>query len=188
MTEGSAARAIALIFDWAENSRIGRIVVCRGDARVLYCNGAARAQLNDNGPLTLREGVLRGDSPEVEEQLQTTLAARSQQYLALNAPFGAGPLMAMIDPVGEDHAVISLWRASRPSAALLAQLAAFCGLSQQQARVAAELAAGCSVEEIARELAISVDTVRSHLKGVYEKTGARSQAEVLAFALRCMAH
>lgn len=184
MMMDDAGRGAELIVAWFDRSPIGRMVVSR-DARVTYSNGAARALLGRGGPLQVRDGALRANNAKTHEQLHAALTAKSRRYLAMSAASNGGPLMAMIEPMDGAHAIVSMWRAARPPLAMLAPVAGFYGLSQQQARVAAELIAGRTVEEIARKLSISIDTVRSHLKGIYEKTGARSQTEVLAFALRC---
>lgn len=157
------------------------------DSRVAHCNDAARKMLHGDGPLQVRDGLLRATNPLARVQLAAALVAKSRAYLAMSAERDSNPLMAMIEPLGGGYAVVSVWRAGRPALAMLAPVAGYYRLSQQQSRVAAELIAGRTVEEIARKLVISVDTVRSHLKGIYEKTGARSQTEVVALALRCFA-
>lgn len=186
MTDDAAAgRGAEIIRAWIDRSHLGRLVVLR-DGSVLYCNAAGRELLSASAALQLRDGCLRASTRGTQDQLRVAMAAESRHYLAAHSG-SQDPLMAAIDPVDDAHVVVSLWRAARPPFALLAPLAAFYGLSQQQARVAAELVAGRTVDEIARKLSISIDTVRSHLKCVYEKTGAHSQTEVLALALRCFA-
>jgi DNA-binding CsgD family transcriptional regulator len=44
------------------------------------------------------------------------------------------------------------------------------------------LAVGASTEQIARELNISVETVRNHIRAVLRKLGARSRLEAVAKA------
>ena len=61
-------------------------------------------------------------------------------------------------------------------------------LTPREADVAALLATGCSAREAARALHIRIGTVRTHLKSLFEKTGARSQItlalKLQAFAIR----
>lgn len=52
------------------------------------------------------------------------------------------------------------------------------GLTRAEARVAARVATGLRPEEIAKELHISVETVRTHLKRTYGKTHTRGQVEL----------
>lgn len=57
------------------------------------------------------------------------------------------------------------------------------GLTRAEARVAARLAEGMAVPDIARDLRVTVETVRTHLKRAYGKTGARRQAELVRIVL-----
>lgn len=61
-------------------------------------------------------------------------------------------------------------------------------LTPREADVAALLATGCGSREAARALHIRIGTVRTHLKSLFEKTGARSQTalalKLQAFAVR----
>lgn len=57
------------------------------------------------------------------------------------------------------------------------------GLTHAEARVAARLGRGLAVKEIAAELHVGVETVRTHLKRVYAKTGTRRQAELVRLVL-----
>ena len=53
-------------------------------------------------------------------------------------------------------------------------------LTPAEARVARSLAAGKTVENIASDSSVSLSTVRTHIRGVLEKTGCNRQAEVIA--------
>ena len=53
-------------------------------------------------------------------------------------------------------------------------------LTPAEARVARSLAAGETVEKIASTGSVSPNTIRTHVRGVLEKTGCRRQAEVVA--------
>ncbi|MBM3578797.1 MAG: helix-turn-helix transcriptional regulator [Alphaproteobacteria bacterium] len=53
-------------------------------------------------------------------------------------------------------------------------------LTPAEARVARGLVAGKTLEEIATDQSVSRNTVRTHLRGVMEKTGSNRQAEVVA--------
>jgi DNA-binding CsgD family transcriptional regulator len=46
------------------------------------------------------------------------------------------------------------------------------------------LAAGCTSQEIADQLVLSVRTVNSHVANLYAKIGARRRADATAYALR----
>jgi DNA-binding CsgD family transcriptional regulator/PAS domain-containing protein len=60
-----------------------------------------------------------------------------------------------------------------------AQLTDFYGFTKAQARLAAQLFQGHSINEAAEALHISVNTARTHMRGIYARTGVRTQAELL---------
>ena len=53
-------------------------------------------------------------------------------------------------------------------------------LTPAEARVARNLASGKSVEAIASDGGVSPNTVRTHVRGVLDKTGCNRQVEVVA--------
>ena len=57
-------------------------------------------------------------------------------------------------------------------------------LSERELEVLALLASGSSNKEIARDLFISVGTVKTHTNNIYRKLGARNRADALARARR----
>jgi len=59
------------------------------------------------------------------------------------------------------------------------QLQDFYGMTKAQARIARTLYSGNSISETADSLNVSINTVRTHLRQIYAKTGVRTQAELL---------
>jgi DNA-binding CsgD family transcriptional regulator len=51
-------------------------------------------------------------------------------------------------------------------------------LTPGEARVARELASGASLEAVAIKLGLKLETVRTYLKRIFQKTGTRRQAEL----------
>lgn len=62
------------------------------------------------------------------------------------------------------------------------QAVAGLGISPRELAVLAELALGHSNKEIARRLAISPNTIKTHAARLYEKLGARNRTEAIARA------
>jgi len=58
------------------------------------------------------------------------------------------------------------------------------GLTQRQMEVLSNLVAGLSYREIGERLAISIDTVRSHIRQIYAALQVHNVAEAVSYALR----
>src|SRR4030067_1992784 len=57
-------------------------------------------------------------------------------------------------------------------------------LSQREREILRLVATGASNKEIARQLSISVNTVKVHLRNIFAKTGVASRTEATLFAIR----
>ena len=57
------------------------------------------------------------------------------------------------------------------------------GLTETQARIARQLADGSDLPAIADQLGVSLSTVRTHLRSIYTRTGANSQARLVSRVL-----
>jgi DNA-binding CsgD family transcriptional regulator len=77
-------------------------------------------------------------------------------------------------------AVLALTPMTRPQAPPVELVQSLFDLTPAEARVARSLASGKTVEAIATEGGVSLNTVRTHVRGVLEKTGCTRQAEVIA--------
>jgi DNA-binding CsgD family transcriptional regulator len=58
------------------------------------------------------------------------------------------------------------------------------GITPSQARLAALIATGKPLEEVAAELGIALETARNHLKSIFAKTGTHRQGELVALLSR----
>lgn len=65
-----------------------------------------------------------------------------------------------------------------------AALAACCGMTPAETRVAAALAQGMQLAQIASSFGISRTTVAFHMRNIFQKTGTSRQAELVALLLR----
>lgn len=84
---------------------------------------------------------------------------------------------------GEPLAVLSLFQAEACPETHARILASTFGLTPAEARIAAQVANGLPMKEIARGLDIAMSTARSHLQGLFEKTGARRQVDLVRLLL-----
>ena len=58
------------------------------------------------------------------------------------------------------------------------------GLTEREQAVLRALSSGCSYKEVADQLAISLDTVRSHVRALYRKLQVHSVSEAISRAIR----
>lgn len=170
--------------------------------RVIEMNSSARRIVEAGDGLMLERGVLVAFDTRAEVQLQQMIfgaaaldSGRLLQHggaLSLPRPEGRRPLSAMVAPTG----VTGIFPASRsarvvvlieePAHRTTDPLTAFAKdhkLSPAETGLAARLVGGMSLRQAAAALGVSENTVRSHLKRVFAKTGARRQAELVRRAL-----
>jgi DNA-binding CsgD family transcriptional regulator len=76
--------------------------------------------------------------------------------------------------------ILALTPVTRPQAPPVELVQALFDLTPAEARVARSLASGKTAENIAEDGGVSLNTVRTHVRGVLEKTGCNRQAEVIA--------
>ncbi len=104
--------------------------------------------------------------------------------LGVARPSGASPWMIDVVPrTGEAGVAILVTDTQARRAPAEDALARGFGLTPAKAPLAASLAAGSSLAEHARKRRIAMPTARTHLAHVFEKTGCRRQAELVAVLL-----
>jgi DNA-binding CsgD family transcriptional regulator len=112
--------------------------------------------------------------------------------LSISRPSGAHPLSVMVVPLrtkGEapgDRAPAAAVFVSDPEVRLDSNqqhLRELYALTVVEARLAAWLAQGKSVNEAAAAMGITVNTARAYLKRIYDKTGVRRQPELVRVLL-----
>lgn len=196
---GEAARAAL------EQLAVGVILLAE-DGRFLGNNRAAAAIVATRDGLELSADGPVAASPKATARLRhlvrEAIATAARRGLgaggavALPRPSGCRPLHALVTPLplegnpfGSTRAAAAIFvtdpelRPELPAAAL----ASLFGMTPAEARVAALLAVGSSPNEVAEQLEIRVQTVRSHLKAIFQKTDTRRQGELVALLLRSMA-
>jgi DNA-binding CsgD family transcriptional regulator len=174
--------------------------------RILWANHAGERIVAANDGLAIRAGVLLATVANENAALsrligEATLTATGQGLssggaLSLPRPSLRRPLAVLVAPFRVAHttmlsrqpAVVVL--VSDPEAKprttpeLLAQLY---GLTGREAALVTLLLDGLDLRDAAEQLALSMNTVRTHLREVFHKTGTRRQAELVALVLRSVA-
>lgn len=150
--------------------------------RCVRWNAAAEEQLRDGSLVRLRGGRLvvaptgqgsivpTGASPTVLRRKDGSAAGHAATHrLPGQGGLGNARAVVFIDPVA----------ATRPWALRQAFVDMY-GLTPREAEVAERLAVGMTLAEVAAAMGVSVEGVRTRLKVVYGKTGARHQAALVA--------
>jgi DNA-binding CsgD family transcriptional regulator len=152
-------------------------------AGLVASNRSARALLAAEGS----PGALANELAERAEQLAR--AAREAIARAIDARCASGEIAVSLAPRASfalrvvplgpphHHALVTLRTLeAHPAQRTRARFE----LTPMEGRVADRLCRGLAPVEIAQELGISIETVRSHLKQAFVKTGVHRQAELVA--------
>ncbi len=165
--------------------------------RIHHANGPAHAILTSGAGLKERMGKLAVDNPRTAPAFALALAraARGDRAIGLHGigvpleRMGEAPMIAYVLPLNQSdtrHVTggpsVSVFIATAASSMPVADavISTLYGLTPAEIRVARNLLAGQNVEAIADTTAVSLNTVRSHVRRVLEKTGCSRQAELVA--------
>jgi DNA-binding CsgD family transcriptional regulator len=173
----------------------GGIILSTADD-VLATNTSARLILQQMFDLDdAAVAALNGSGREIIKQLlrrgRTRICLESENWILIER-VGQRPLIMNFVPVpvlseGGPHSVlllIDLDATPLPTTSCLEQIF---GLTPAEARLALLLVGGDSVNEVAERLHLSVATVRTQLKAVFEKTHTHRQAELVVLVSRLAA-
>jgi DNA-binding CsgD family transcriptional regulator/PAS domain-containing protein len=171
------------------------IVLLDRNERIVYANAAALKQGTNGGALRLRNGAISTWSPTHSQQLAAMIGAamRGAAASAMSVPRPQdGQLVTLIVSSVRGRDVGRFADVDMPDATVLlliidpanragipvAWIADAYGLTPGEARVALAAASGGSIPEMARSLNLSPNTVKTHLRKVFAKTGTSRQAEL----------
>jgi len=182
---------------------LAAIVVTDAFGRVAEANSLARAILEEADGLLIRDGVLRaarGDDTATLARLILEAAGgldgltfiHKSGVMHITRPSCRRPLALVVSPThnraspfGRSHAVTIAFadpeRAPEADAELLARLY---GFTAREAAVAALLLEGRSPAEAAHELAMTENTVRTHIRHAFEKTGVERQSDFVRLLMQ----
>lgn len=174
------------------------VLILDSRARVLFANTAAQEIVAARDVLALTDGTVRCRQREqsniLRRLLGSAIAGGPGGSLLLSAPSRRLPVSALVTPlVGtlavslaaqglQGAAAVFLSDPERHAATSIEHLQALYKLSPTEARVAWLIARSKSIRDAARSLGLSPETVRTHLKHIYAKTGVNRQS-ALAYLL-----
>jgi DNA-binding CsgD family transcriptional regulator/PAS domain-containing protein len=181
------------------------ILVCDAAGDVVWRNDAAADYIGAGKSLNVHRGSLHAHAPAWTRYLRAALAEACRALeggpaagRAMRLPGGddGGSTDVLISPLpvrdlsgtlltprSRTYALVLLRRSPTQAALPAVVLQQLYGLTPAEARLTADLASGYSTAEIAERMAVTRDTLRSYLKQVFTKTGARRQAELITMVL-----
>jgi len=172
------------------------VLLINGAGGILMANSAGAAILDQrDGLSTNHKGQLV--TSELRELISRATrldgdGSRVGGAVTLQRPSGAAPLTILVLPVADPARDVV---GDQPAAALFVSdperrlgtaeelLCGLYGLTPTEARIAAILMQGRSVEDAASELAISINTARTHLKHLFGKTCTTRQGDLISLLL-----
>jgi len=168
--------------------------------RVSFSNPSAERILAAADGLVVEDGEIRATEPDEGPQLARLVGeavrtgARPGGALGISRPSGKQPLQLLVAPLSDRQEILpGLKRAaaavfvSDPEvepegcAAVLERLY---DLTPSEARVAVGVVGGRGLQDVADAIGVGLNTVRTHLQHVFQKTGTRRQAELVQLLLR----
>jgi len=189
-----AARAVA---DDERNC----IIVVDANGQALEADPAAQRILDSNDGLHIANGVLSATDMAASARLDLLIrrcgrrdqAAPSGGSLTVSRGLGRAPLHIDVAPLGTREqswnaewlgldapsVIVAITDPEGASTVSTGRLMDRFALTPAEADLAVEIAKGDGRQAAARRLGISVGTVRSHLMRIFDKTGARRQAELV---------
>ncbi|PLQ00247.1 helix-turn-helix transcriptional regulator [Cupriavidus pauculus] len=168
-----------------------------GDLKLVFANKSAEAVLRATTCLRLNHGKLSATVAAENARLQAamahTLRSRQGESVALRPAPGLPPeiflgisrLSGAATRMTFSHAEILVTVRRRSSVPMVRarQLQQAFGLTAAEAAVGEALIGGKTPDEYATAAGVSVATVRTQLRAIFEKTGSRSQAEAVGAML-----
>ncbi|MGH7057804.1 MAG: helix-turn-helix transcriptional regulator [Acetobacteraceae bacterium] len=189
--------------DLIERSGTATLVLA-GDGRVLYANAGAERLFSAGDAIR----VIGGRFTAMDRSAAGRLAAliRTSANTAAGKAGGAGgaisicranrlPLTALVAPfrpaadgpgASLPAAIVFLRDPESPCPSGMALRGLF-GLTASEAAVAAAVAGGTAADDLAAGLGITLNTVRTHLKNIFAKTGTSRQAQLVSVILTSIA-
>ena len=176
------------------------VIQLDGRGRIVAANDHALGLLRDGDPLFDEDGFLSARSPEDDAELRRLLTRVLPPYggrgaagsMTVRRLAALEPLRLHLHPVGRKAREYRAW----PVAALMLvvdpgsatridpnRVAAALGLTPTEGRVAAQLAEGRTVGEIASATGRKVSTIRTHVRHIFAKHGITRQVDLVRLVL-----
>ena len=180
------------------DSLAAAVFLLREDGRLVHANAAGKAVLEDSRLLRQLDGRIVASDLSERKKLREVLAGAARGDMALSRHGTAVPLTTSDGKQYTAHIISLASGARRQTGSLYGAVAAMFvhettlgrpnlveavgkhfKLTPTELRVLFAVVEVSGVPQVARVLGISKETVKTHLKRVFEKTGTRSQVDLV---------
>jgi DNA-binding CsgD family transcriptional regulator len=184
-----------VVMQRATDHEICPLIEVTSDKRVMWTNTAAHAQISNHPGLVISGGRLRARNRNHEAKLQEAVdwayqlsqraspptAARLARAVVLGEDDNAAPLFCWV--LVEDGKILVSFNDDQMLKRRVAAAQGIYGLTAAQTQVAQLLAQGHDPSLAAEKLGVSINTVRTHVQRMFDKTGAHSQSALVGLLL-----
>ena len=171
------------VIAWCENGRTPALLVTE-DCYVIWANEAARVLLGERDHFHLRSERLGCVDPAREASFAAFIRSEGDQVRAWTCDGESGSLVVIRDPVrtpdGQRLAGLTLFPVEAEPSYVWSDFGPSLGLTRSEAQIAQKLVDGTRAEAAARELGVCIETVRTHIRRIYNKLGISSREELFA--------
>jgi DNA-binding CsgD family transcriptional regulator len=159
-------------------------------------NHPAAARIGEHAGLVIRSGRLRARTrrhdaslretiawahSQLQEHLPPTTASRQTRAVVLGEDDSGAPLFCWV--IIEDGKALVTFDDAETLTRRIGAAGEIYGLSRAQARLARILADGGNLARAAELMGVSINTVRTHLQRMFDRTGARNQVALIRMLL-----
>jgi len=179
------------------------IAVLDGSGRTIFLNRAAERILRKRDGLSVEHGCLAAALPQERDALRAMVgkaamttagvSLRSGGALSISRPSMNRAYHVLVTPLGRRHtsmhgpaAAVAVFISDPEERASteIGTLVRLFRLTPAEARLAASIATGAPLNEVADTLGIGRETARTQLRSVFAKTGTTRQAELVRIVTR----
>jgi DNA-binding CsgD family transcriptional regulator len=167
--------------DWIANLPCA-VAIAKSDCSVIAASSAMERLAQTSSIIGIQDGkiVLR-DSQKAEQFVQA-IEVPGRRHLVIGCDRTL-TVLGIRFVTGTSTSLISVTEGVEP---LQISIGPSHGLTRSEARIVEKLLTDKSVEEIADEVGVSPDTVRTHRKRAFAKLGIKSRSSLLAWYLRLL--
>lgn len=176
----------SLALAWLDHDHMPRCVVA-DDLVLLWANIAARSALAKRRDLELREGALCTTRPQHQAELEAFVQSSGAGLSTLCLPRSGwkGHVLLRAQRLRWDERAaygVSFVGTGEDYVHRYADLDVAFGLTPAENKVLLSLLDGHDVEQLALRLQVSVETVRSHVRKIYQKIGVKNREALFRVA------